>query len=120
MESFKTGGLKMNLIAMGIVLLNVLCCIGLFFLIFYNGGSMAGENSKSLAMMVGVLCGAITNTPGLGAATEACGSIFGSSAPSIANGYACAYPLGVVGIILAIIAVRLLTRTSLKEEQDAI
>ena len=114
-ESFKTGGLKMNLIAMGIVLLNVLCCIGLFFLIFYNGGSMAGENSRSLAMMVGVLCGAITNTPGLGAATEACGTIFGSNAPSIANGYACAYPLGVVGIILAVIAVRLLTRTSLKD-----
>ena len=102
LESFKTGGLKMNLIAVGIVLLNVICCIGLFFMIFYKGGSMAGENSRSLAMMVGVLCGAITNTPGLGAATEACGSIFGSSAPSIANGYACAYPLGVVGIILAI------------------
>ena len=119
-ESFKTGGLKMNLIAVGVVLLNVLCCIGLFFMIFYNGGPMAGENSRNLAMMVGVLCGAITNTPGLGAATEACGNIFGASAPSIANGYACAYPLGVVGIILAIIAVRLLTRTSLKDEQEAL
>ncbi|MBO7137996.1 MAG: transporter, partial [Bacteroidaceae bacterium] len=106
MESFKTGGMKMNLIAIGIVLLNVICCIGLFFLIFYKGGSMAGENSRSLAMMVGVLCGAITNTPGLGAATEACNQVFGVNAPSIANGYACAYPLGVVGIILAIIAVR--------------
>ena len=89
-------------------------------MIFYNGGPMAGENSRNLAMMVGVLCGAITNTPGLGAATEACGNIFGASAPSIANGYACAYPLGVVGIILAIIAVRLLTRTSLKDEQEAL
>ena len=119
-ESFKTGGLKMNLIAVGVVLLNVICCIGLFFMIFYKGGSMAGENSRNLAMMVGVLCGAVTNTPGLGAATEACGNIFGANAPSIANGYACAYPLGVVGIIMAIIAVRLLTRTSLKQEQDAL
>ena len=93
LESFKTGGLKMNLIAIGIVLLNVACCIGLFFLIFYQGGSMAGENSRSLAMMVGVLCGAVTTTPGLGAATEACNQIFGADAPSIANGYACAYPL---------------------------
>lgn len=120
LESFKTGGLKMNLIAIGIVLLNVICCIGLFFIVFYKGGSMAGENSMNLAMMVGVLCGAITNTPGLGAATEACSNIFGAGAPSIANGYACAYPLGVVGIILATIAVRFLTRTSLKEEQDAL
>ena len=120
LESFKTGGLKMNLIAIGIVLLNVICCIGLFFIVFYKGGSMAGENSMNLAMMVGVLCGAITNTPGLGAATEACSTIFGAGAPSIANGYACAYPLGVVGIILATIAVRFLTRTSLKQEQDAL
>ena len=120
MESFKTGGLKMNLIAIGVVLLNVICCIGLFFAVFYKGGGMAGENSRNLAMMVGVLCGAITNTPGLGAATEACGNIFGANAPSIANGYACAYPLGVVGIIMAIIAVRLLTGTSLKKEQEAL
>lgn len=119
-ESFKTGGIKMNMIAIGIVLLNVICCVGLFFLVFYKGGGMAGENSYNLAMMVGVLCGAITNTPGLGAATEACTTVFGSSAPSIANGYACAYPLGVVGIILATIAIRFLTGTSLKKEQDAL
>lgn len=119
-ESFKTGGIKMNMIAIGIVLLNVICCIGLFFLVFYKGGGMAGENSYNLAMMVGVLCGAITNTPGLGAATEACTTVFGSSAPSIANGYACAYPLGVVGIILATIAIRFLTGTSLKKEQEAL
>ena len=71
-ESFKKGGITMNLLAVGIILLNVLCCIGLFFLVFYDGNGMAGENSRNLAMMVGVLCGAITNAPGLGAATEAC------------------------------------------------
>lgn len=110
----------MNLLAIGIILLNVLCCIALYFLVFYDGGGMSGANSHKLAMMVGVLCGAITNTPGLGAATEACNTIFGSDAPAIANGYACAYPLGVVGIIGATILIRLLTRTSLKEEQEKI
>ena len=119
-ESFKTGGLKMNAIAVGLIFLNVLCCIGLYFAVFYKGGPISGQNSIDLAMMVGVLCGAITNTPGLGAATEACNSIFGTSAPAIANGYACAYPLGVVGIILATIAIRFLTRTSLKEAQAEI
>ena len=119
-QSFKKGGLTMNLLAIGLILLNVLCCIALYFLVFYDGGDMSGANSHKLAMMVGVLCGAITNTPGLGAATEACNTIFGSDAPAIANGYACAYPLGVVGIIGATILIRLLTRTSLKEEQEKI
>ena len=119
-ESFKTVGLKMNALAVGIILLNVLCCIGLYFAVFYKGGSISGQNSVDLAMMVGVLCGAITNTPGLGAATEACNQIFGANAPAIANGYACAYPLGVVGIILATIAIRFLTRTSLQEAQQEI
>ncbi|MBR5467050.1 MAG: putative transporter [Bacteroidaceae bacterium] len=120
-ESFKKGGITMNLLAVGIILLNVLCCIGLFFLIFYDGNGMPGQNSHNLAMMVGVLCGAITNTPGLGAATEACNTVFGSeAAPLIANGYACAYPLGVVGIISATILIRILTRTSLTKEQKQI
>lgn len=119
-ESFKTGGMKMNAIAVGIILLNVVCCIGLYFAVFYGGGPISGKNSIDLAMMVGVLCGAITNTPGLGAATEACNNVFGAGAPSIANGYACAYPLGVVGIILATILVRYLTRTSLCDAQKEI
>lgn len=117
-ESLKEGGVKMNLMASSIVLLNVLCCVGLFYLVFFDGELSAKENSMNLAMMVGVLCGAITNTPGLGAATEACGQIFGSEAPAIANGYACAYPLGVVGIILATLAVRFLCRISLPKEQE--
>jgi len=117
-ESFKKGGVAMNLIAVGVVLLNVVCCIGLFFLVFYRGGAITGETAKQLAMMVGVLCGAITNTPGLGAATEACSQVFGSDAPAIANGYACAYPLGVVGIILSTIALRFICRVSLQKEQE--
>lgn len=117
-ESFKKGGVTMNLIAVGVILLNVLCCIGLFFMVFYRGGAITGDTAKQLAMMVGVLCGAITNTPGLGAATEACSQVFGNEAPTIANGYACAYPLGVVGIILSTIVLRFICRVSLQKEQD--
>lgn len=117
-ESLKSGGLRLNMMAVSIVLLNVLLCISLYFLFFYQGGRSALENSTDLAMMVGVLCGAITNTPGLGAATEACNSIFGANAPAIANGYACAYPLGVVGIILATIAIRYICGIKLEKEQE--
>jgi len=117
-ESLKEGGIKLNLLAVGIILLNVLCAIGLFFLVFWKGGPIMGENARNLAMMVGVLCGAITNTPGLGAATEACSQVFGADAPAIANGYACAYPLGVVGIILATIAIRFICRINFKQEHQ--
>ncbi|MCF0195970.1 MAG: putative transporter [Bacteroidaceae bacterium] len=119
-ESLKQGGIQLNLMAISIVLLNVVMCIGLYFLFFYQPGPMEGENAKGMAMMVGVLCGAITNTPGLGAATEACSQIFGADAPAIANGYACAYPLGVVGIILSTIAIRFICGISLEKEQAQI
>lgn len=128
-ESFKSGGLKMNGIAMGIIFLNVALCISLFFLVFYKKDALPGENNYNLAMMVGALCGAITNTPGLGAAGEAVNTLASApqlgtfaqmGTPAIANAYACAYPLGVVGIILATIAIRFLTRTTLKEAQQEI
>ncbi len=118
--SFKKGGVTMNLLALGIILLNVACCIGLFYMVFYNSNFSLAQNSQNLAMMVGVMCGAITNTPGLGAATEACTQIFGSDAPSIANGYACAYPLGVIGIIGATILLRIICRVCLSNEQKQI
>lgn len=118
-ESLKEGGVRMNLLAACIILLNVACCIALFFIVFWEGGPIIGENSRNLAMMVGVFCGAVTNTPGLGAATEAAAQVFGpAAAPAIANGYACAYPLGVMGVILATIAIRFICRISLREEQE--
>ena len=117
-ESLRASGVKMNLMAVSIILLNVACAIGLFFLIFYDGGPIKGQNAHDLAMMVGVLCGAVTNTPGLGAANEACSTVFGEAAPPIANGYACAYPLGVVGIILATIAIRFICNVKMKNEQE--
>ena len=111
-ESFKEGGVRLNWLAVSIVTLNVAVMLGCYFLFFEH-------SRENLAMMTGVLCGAITNTPGLGSATEALGQVFkDGTAPAIANGYACAYPLGVVGIIGSIILVRVLTRTSLKQAQD--
>ncbi|MBQ1973696.1 MAG: putative transporter [Paraprevotella sp.] len=115
-ESFQKGGVTMNLLATGLVLLNIVVMFGLYFA-FFNTSDLS-----SLPMLVGVLCGSVTNTPGLGAATEALSQVWadGSTMPQIASGYACAYPLGVVGIIAATIAIRYLCRVSLKDEEAKI
>lgn len=113
--TFKQGGLGMNLLTVGIVLLNVLVMLGLYFLCFDT------SDPTNLPMMVGVMYGAVTNTPGLGAANGVLPTLFGNGeVPAIANGYACAYPLGVVGIILATIALRYLCRINLDKEQEQI
>lgn len=123
--TFKQGGTSMNLIAVGIVLLNCCVMLGLYFigintgiLSTPEGMSIAEGNRWNLGMMVGVMYGAVTNTPGLGAANSLLPDLFnGGAVPAIASGYACAYPLGVVGIILATIALRFICRVNLEEEQ---
>ena len=113
-EVFKGGdGVKMNLLAVGIVLLNVAVMLSLWAL--GDNIGLLTQGKDNLPMMVGVMYGAVTNTPGLGAANGVLAEVLGDAAPAIANGYACAYPLGVVGIILATIAIRFLTGTSLDE-----
>ena len=107
-SSFKKGGVTMNLIASGVVLLNITVMLVLWLTLF---------DTEDLPMLVGVLCGAVTNTPGLGAANEAL-SQMGYAGPDIANGYACAYPLGVVGIIGATILLRHLCRVNFQKEED--
>ena len=107
-SSFKKGGVNMNLIAVGVVLLNIIVMLTLWLVLF---------EPKDLPMLVGVLCGAVTNTPGLGAANEAL-SQMGYTGPDIANGYACAYPLGVVGIIGATILLKYLCRINLQHEEE--
>ena len=106
--SFKKGGVSMNVVAVGVVLLNVAVALGLYYAL---GGRV------ELPMMVGILCGAVTNTPGLGAANEALSQL-NYDGPQIAMGYACAYPLGVLGIIGSIILVRLICRINLKKEEE--
>ena len=95
-SSFKKGGISMNLIAVGIVALNIAIALIMYY---------ALQGRVEIPMMVGVLCGAVTNTPGLGAANEALSQL-DYSGPEIAMGYACAYPLGVIGIILSMIVIR--------------
>ena len=100
-ESFRKGGVSLNLLSTATILLNIAVMFACYFIFFDTG------NPQNLPMMVGTLFGAVTNTPGLGAANEALSSIYpDGSAPQIASGYACAYPLGVLGIIGATIALK--------------
>ena len=119
-QTFKKGGLGMSLLATLLVLLNVAMTLGLFYLADNTGIFALPHQKDNLAMMVGVMCGAVTNTPSLGAANSILPELFGdgNAAPAIANGYACAYPLGVVGIILSTIALRFIARISLDKEQE--
>lgn len=111
-ESFREGGVKLNCLAASTILLNVLVMFGCYYIFFDT------SNPINLPMMIGTMYGAVTNTPGLGAANEALQSMFPDGAPTIANGYACAYPLGVVGIIGATIAIRYICRIRLEEEEE--
>ena len=109
-SSFKKGGISMNIMSIVTILLNIMVMVVLWLCLF---------DKEDLPMMVGVLCGAVTNTPGLGAANEALSQV-GYSGAQIANGYACAYPLGVVGIIGATILIRFLCRIKLDKEKEAL
>ena len=109
-SSFRKGGVSMNLMSVATILLNIAVMIVLWLCIF---------EKEDLPMMVGVLCGAVTNTPGLGAANEALAQV-GYSGPQIANGYACAYPLGVIGIIGATILLKYLCKVNISKEQETL
>lgn len=105
--SFKKGGMTLNALALGIVVLNIATALIIYF----------ADGTIPLPMIVGILYGAVTNTPGLGAANEALNQLNYTGDP-IALGYACAYPLGVVGIIGSIIAVRYICRVNFKKEEE--
>lgn len=111
-ESFKKGGVTLNMLSASAILLNILVMFGCYYLFFDT------SNPNNLPMMVGTLYGAVTNTPGLGAANEALLSVFPNGVPSIANGYACAYPLGVVGIIGATILIKYICKINTADEEE--
>ena len=106
-SSFKKGGMTLNMLAVGIVILNIVVALSIYFI---------ANGQVELPMMIGILYGAVTNTPGLGAAQEALNQLHYTGDP-IALGYACAYPLGVVGIIGSIILIRYLFRINLSKEE---
>ncbi len=112
-ESFGTAGIKLNGLATTAILLNILVMFACYYIFFDT------SNVSNLPMMVGALYGAVTNTPGLGAANEALNTVFpDGGAPQIASAYACAYPLGVLGIIGAIILIRYICGVKLEKEEE--
>lgn len=113
-SSFKRGGLVLNGLAVLIIVLNIVVALAIYF----------GFGNISISNLVGVLSGAVTNTPGLGAAqqtlTEAAGATpeTAEAIKGMAMGYAAAYPLGVLGIILSMILVKAIFRINLDSEQQ--
>lgn len=108
-SSFKEGGLKMVGCGVAVVLLGA----AITYIIHLVTGT-------PMTTMVGVMSGAITNTPGLGAAQQAYLDATGVNDPTIALGYAVAYPLGVVGVIVSLLAVRFITRVNFAEENKGL
>ena len=108
-SSFGQGGLKLNILAASIVLLG---CVTAYIIHLVSG--------TDIATMTGVLFGAVTNTPGLGAAEQTFQDLTGVANPDIASGYAMAYPLGVVGIIVSLLLLRWFFRVKLDREETQV
>ena len=113
-SSLKKGGVAMNMMGLGVILLGLIMTVSLHWV-----------TGVSLSNMVGLLCGAVTNTPALGAAQQALLQIDPANTKGVTDmALACAvaYPLGVVGVILAIIILRALfadkKKKDLKEQRD--
>ncbi|MDE6368535.1 MAG: putative transporter [Muribaculaceae bacterium] len=107
-SSFKKGGMRLNFLAVLIVALNVLIVLG----IYYFG------NVNDISALVGVMSGAVTNTPGLAAAQQTVSQMYQSpdQANLMASGYAAAYPLGVIGIIMSMFVIKGIFRISTEGE----
>ena len=111
-SSFKKGGVQMNMLAVMVVLLNVAVALVIYY-----------TCDVKIAQIVGILSGAVTNTPGLGAAQQALDTLdpaTAGTAEDLSMGYAAAYPLGVVGIILSMILLKAVFRVKIEKEQKEI
>ena len=112
-SSFKEGGVRLNGLALLGISLNVVIMLVIYFL----------QSGTSLQEMVGVMSGAVTNTPGLGAAQQTLLQISGpdqseaySLSQQMSMGYAAAYPLGVIGIIIVMLVIKRVYRVNVAEE----
>lgn len=107
-SSFKKGGMRLNFLAVLVIVLNVAIVLGIYFF----------GNVSDISALVGVMSGAVTNTPGLAAAQQTITQM--TSTPEQANlmasGYAAAYPLGVVGIILSMFVIKWIFRINTDDE----
>ena len=116
-SSFKEGGIRMNMLAMLGIGLNVAIMIGIYFA---QGGS---SGMTSIVEMVGVMSGAVTNTPGLGAAQQTILQVHPdayTSSQAMSMGYAAAYPLGVIGIIVTMILIKKFYKVDVQKEIEEI
>lgn len=106
-SSFKSGGVTLNMLAVGIVVLGGItaCVIGLV-------------RHMDLATMAGIMSGAVTNTPGLGAAQQTYNDVYHTSAAILSAGYAIAYPMGVIGVILTCLAISKFCKDKEKIDQN--
>ncbi len=104
--SFKKGGLQLNMLVLITIFISILTALGIYYF-----------TDTPFTAIAGILCGAVTNTPGMGGAQQAFFSMKGVESPDIATGYALAYPMGVVGVILAFIVLRVILRVKPGEEE---
>ena len=107
-SSFRGGGKSLNILSIVVVALSIVTTLVVY--------SFSGTSATTL---VGILSGAVTNTPGLGAAQQAFSDLRHIDAPSIATGYAIAYPVGVLGVILSFVILRYALRIDRHHEEDA-
>lgn len=105
-SSFKDGGKSLNLLSVVVIALSIVTTLVIYSI-----------SDTPFTTMAGILSGAVTNTPGLGAAQQAFSDLRHIDAPSIAAGYAIAYPMGVLGVIIAFIVLRYLLRVDKTAEE---
>lgn len=114
-SSFKKGGLILNALAFGVVCLGIVVVLLLYCLL---------HNRIGMPMLVGIMCGAITSTPALGAAEEALGQLQSGGTiqaiPHISLGYAVAYPMAIIGSILTMMLLKRIFRIDIVKEQEAL
>ena len=106
---FGKSGLRLNLLAVAIVLLGCACTIGLHYL-----------TGIDMSTMAGIMSGAVMNTPSLGAVQQTASDLLGTVSPDIAMGYALAYPFSIVGLILSFELIRFFCRVNLRKEEDSL
>lgn len=121
-SSFKQGGIRLNLLAVLGICLNVAIVLIIYAVtdpnLYADPKSTTPADEQLMNQLVGVMSGAITNTPGLAAAQQTIGS--DEAAATMAQGYAAAYPLGVVGIILAMLLIKGIFKIKIDKEIEAI
>ena len=106
---FGKSGLRLNLLAVAIVLLGCACTIGLHYL-----------TGIDMSTMAGIMSGAVMNTPSLGAVQQTASDLLGTVSPDIAMGYALAYPFSIVGLILSFELIRFFCRVNLRREEESL